>query len=47
MFAGKTWSGYLKLRNLLDESQEDGGSRTLGDCPAYGRTALVGVIWEY
>ena len=43
----KHWSTYLKLRNLLDESYEDVGSRTLGDCPAYGRTALLGVIWEY
>ena len=39
------WSAWLKLRNLLDESYEDVGSRTLGDCPAYGRTALVGVTY--
>ena len=41
------WSSYLKLRNLLDESYEDVGSRTLGDCPAYGRTALLGFICQF
>ena len=39
------WSAWLKLRNLLDESYEDVGSRALGDCPAYGRTALMGVTY--
>ena len=39
------WSAWLKLRNLLDESYEDVGSRALGDCPACGRTALVGVTY--
>ena len=39
------WSAWLKLRNLLDESYEDVGSRALGDCPACSRTALVGVTY--
>ena len=41
------WSAYLKLRNLLNESYEDVGSTTLGDCPAYGRTALMGFIYKF
>ena len=41
------WSAYLKLRNLLNESYEDVGSITAGDCPAYGRTALIGLTWQF
>lgn len=43
----KHWSGYLKVRNLFNNSYEAIGSRTRGDCPAYGRTALFGVVYSY
>ena len=44
---GKHWSSYLKVHNLFNDSYEALGSRTLGDIPAYGRTALFGVIYSY
>ena len=43
----KHWSSYLKVHNLFNNSYEMLGSRTIGDCPAYGRTALFGVIYSY
>ena len=43
----KHWSSYLKVHNLFNESYEALGSRTIGDCPAYGRTALFGVVYSY
>ena len=43
----KHWSSYLKVHNLFNNSYEILGSRTIGDCPAYGRTALFGVIYSY
>ena len=43
----KHWSSYLKVHNLFNDSYEAPGSRTIGDCPAYGRTALFGVIYSY
>ena len=41
------WSSYLKVHNLFNNSYEALGSRTIGDYPAYGRTALFGVIYSY
>ena len=43
----KHWSSYLKVHNLFNNSYEILGSRTIGDCPAYGRTALFGVVYSY
>ena len=43
----KHWSSYLKVHNLFNNSYEMLGSRTIGDCPAYGRTALFGVVYSY
>ncbi|MBO5604856.1 MAG: TonB-dependent receptor [Acidaminococcaceae bacterium] len=43
----KHWSSYLKIHNLFNDSYESLGSRTMGDCPAYGRTALFGVVYSY
>ena len=43
----KHWSSYLKVNNLFNNSYEALGSRTIGDCPAYGRTALFGVVYSY
>ena len=43
----KHWSSYLKIHNLFNNSYEALGSRTIGDHPAYGRTALFGVIYSY
>jgi len=43
----KHWSSYLKVHNLFNDSYESLGSRTIGDCPAYGRTALFGVVYSY
>ena len=41
------WSSYLKVHNLFNNSYESLGSRTIGDYPAYGRTALFGVVYSY
>lgn len=43
----KHWSSYVKILNLLDESYELLGSRSIGEYPAYGRTALFGVVYSY
>ena len=43
----KHWSSYLKVHNLFNNSYEILGSRTIGDFPAYGRTALFGVVYSY
>ena len=43
----KHWSSYLKVNNLFNNSYEALGSRTIGDVPAYGRTALFGVVYSY
>ena len=43
----KHWSSYLKVHNLFNNSYEIRGSRPIGDCPAYGRTALFGVVYSY
>lgn len=43
----KHWSTYLKVHNLFNASYEALGSRNIGDFPAYGRTALFGVIYSY
>ncbi len=43
----KHWSSYLKIHNLFNDSYEALGSHTIGDCPAYGRTALFGVVYSY
>lgn len=43
----KHWSSYLKVLNLLDESYEQLGSRSIGEYPAYGRTVLFGIAYSY
>ena len=43
----KHWSSYLKVHNLFNESYEALGSRNVGEFPAYGRTALFGVVYSY
>ncbi|MBO6038504.1 MAG: TonB-dependent receptor, partial [Acidaminococcaceae bacterium] len=43
----KHWSSYLKVHNLFNESYEALGSRNIGEFPAYGRTALFGVLYSY
>lgn len=41
------WSTYLKLHNITNESYEDIGLYLAGDCPAPGRTALMGVEYSF
>lgn len=41
------WNTYLKLHNITNESYEDIGSYLEGDCPAPGRTALMGVEYSF
>ena len=43
----KHWSSYLKVHNLFNNSHEVLGSRNIGEFPAYGRTALLGVVYSY
>ena len=43
----KHWSSYLKVHNLFNNSYESLGSRNIGEFPAYGRTALLGVVYSY
>lgn len=41
------WSTYLKLLNLTNESYENLGSIFTDDCPASGRTVLMGMEYTF
>ncbi len=41
------WSTYLKLLNITNESYETIGSIFTDDCPAPGRTALMGIEYNF
>ena len=41
------WSTYLKLANITNVSYETIGSFLDGDCPAPGRTVLMGMEYTF
>ena len=41
------WSTYLKLYNITNESYEKLGSLFVGDVPAYGRTVIMGMEYNF
>ena len=41
------WSTYLKLANITNVSYETIGSFLDGDCPAPGRTVLMGMEYNF